>query len=103
MNNGFFLFANLEQTAEIFFSTFLVSTLISQDTFTNRLSGNNSFTLKIADFCFHYLLSSSKGNVIHAKELLCWEGKYCSFSQEILKDIHWKDTTLKDAMKAYFF
>ena len=102
MNNGFFLFANLEQTTESFFSAFLVSTLTSQDTFTNRLSGNNSFTLKITDFRFH-LPISSKGNVIHAKELLCWEGKYYSFSHEILEDTHWEDTTLKGTMKVYFF
>ena len=86
----------------IFFPAFLVSALISQFIFPNRLSVNNSLTLKITDFRFH-LLSSSKGNVIHAMKLLCWEVKYYSFSREIPKDTHWEDTTLKDTMKAYIF
>lgn len=76
------------------FSAFLEPTLLSQDICINRLSGNNSFTIKITDFYFHLLISTNR-NVIHAKELLNCEGKYQSLSQEISKDAHSEDTTIK--------
>ena len=79
----------------ILFLVFLVSTAFISDVLTNRIS-DSSFTIEITDFVFT-CSTQLKRNVIylHPIELLCWEGKYCSFFGEIPKDTHWEDITVK--------
>ena len=52
--------------------------------------------LKLRTFVFT-CSTQLKRNVIylHPIELLCWDGKYCSFFGEIPKDTHWEDITVR--------
>ena len=77
----------------------------SQDIITNRLLGDNSFALKITNFCFHLLKFYTPGNALLGGKTLqllsensqrqtlerleLLGGEYNCFSGEIPNDTHW--------------